>query len=70
MMEVRYRVYIDSTVVARFMPLDEALILIKGIEEEYFADPYMVVSIAVEEASMPPVARDAGFKGNTESDED
>lgn len=45
MIEDKYRVIMGSRIIAKDMTLEHATILLKGIFEEYYAEPGLEVSI-------------------------
>ena len=52
MMEVKYNVLIGKKVVAKDMTLENAVIFLKGLFNEYFNDPMLSVTIEVSKENL------------------
>ncbi len=55
MMEIKYNVLIGKRVVAKDMTLENAVIFLKGLFNEYYNDPMLAVTIEVSDYSSAPV---------------
>ena len=52
MMEVKYNVLIGKRIVAKDMTLENAVIFLKGLFNEYFNDPMLSVTIEVSKENL------------------
>ena len=52
MVEIKYNVLIGKRVVAKDMTLENAIIFLKGLFNEYFNDPMLAVTIEVSKENL------------------
>ena len=52
MIEIKYNVLIGKQIVAKDMTLDNAVIFLKGLFNEYYTDPMLAVTIEVSKESL------------------
>lgn len=58
MMEVKYNVLIGKRIVAKDMTLENAVIFLKGLFNEYFNDPMLSVTIEVSKENFTSEDKD------------
>lgn len=58
MMEVKYNVLIGKRIVAKDMTLENAVIFLKGLFNEYFNDPMLSVTIEVSKENLASEDKD------------
>lgn len=58
MMEVKYNVLIGKRIVAKDMTLENAVIFLKGLFNEYFNDPMLSVTIEVSKENLTSEVED------------
>ena len=62
MMEVKYNVLIGKRIVAKDMTLENAVIFLKGLFNEYFNDPMLSVTIEVSKENLTSEVEDEDSK--------
>lgn len=62
MMEVRYNVLIGKRIVAKDMTLENAVIFLKGLFNEYYNDPMLAVTIEVSKEELFASEEGEGIK--------
>ena len=69
MMEVRYNVLIGKRIVAKDMTLENAVIFLKGLFNEYYNDPMLAVTIEVDVKNDEDEIEDEVSKENFTTEE-
>ena len=58
MVEIKYNVLIGKRIVAKDMTLENAIIFLKGLFNEYFNDPMLAVTIEVSKENLTSEVKD------------